>query len=218
MTASYICIISVNQLYIFPDYVIMVIMNKAREEVSFPRGSVEVKTQAEKSPTKPSEKVLKRKQEQDLFSNKEKKVEKKKKKVKKGPNEKTSLFDVKIVPTLTYSSMSEGQVLLGFISHILEYELKVSLPGHLVGSVPITNISTDFTNRLRSATEVVEGKEVEADLPSMDSLFKLGDIVTVAVVSVSKSEETNKYSLILSLSPNRTMNGRYFTEFYCAFS
>ena len=184
-------------------------MNKVREEVNFPRGNVEVKTLAEKSPNKPSEKVLlKRKPEQDLFSNKEKKVEKKKKKVKKGQNEKTSLFDVKSVPTLTYSSMSEGQVLLGFISQILEYELKVSLPGHLVGSVPITNISTDFTNRLRSATEVVEGKEVEADLPSMDSLFKLGDLVSVAVVSVSKSEDNNKYSLILSLSPNRTMNGR----------
>ena len=183
-------------------------MNKVREEVNFPRGNVEVKTLTEKSPNKPSEKVLKRKQEQDLFSNKEKKVEKKKKKAKKGDKEKTSLFDVKSVPTLKYSSLSEGQILLGFISQILEYELKVSLPGHLVGSVPITNISTDFTNRLRSATEVVEGKEVETDLPSMDSLFRLGDIVTVAVVSISKSEDSNKYSLILSLSPNRTMNGR----------
>ena len=52
----------------------------------------------------------------------------------------------------------------------------------------------------------------------MDSLFKLGDIVSVAVVSVSKSEETNKYSLILSLSPNKTMNGRYIRKFYCTFS
>ena len=186
----------------------MVMMNKVREEVSFPRGNVEVKTLTEKSPNKPSEKVLKRKQEQDLFTNKEKKDVKKKKKAKKGSNEKTSLFDVKSVPTLTYSSLSEGQVMLGFISQVLEYELKVSLPGHLVGSVPITNISTDFTNRLRTATELVEGKEAESDLPSMDSLFKLGDLVSVAVVSVSKSEEKNKHSLILSLSPNRTMNGR----------
>ena len=38
--------------------------------------------------------------------------------------------------------------------------MKVSLAGHLVGSVPITNISTDFTKRLRSATEVVEGQEM----------------------------------------------------------
>ena len=107
------------------------------------------------------------------------------------------MFDVMSAPTLTYIPMSEGQV------------LKLSLSGNLVGSVPITNIYNDFTNRLRSATEVVEGKEVETDLPSMESLFKLGDLVSVAVVSVSKSEDNNKYSLILSLSPNRTMNGRY---------
>ena len=52
-----------------------------------------------------------------------------------------------------HSSLSEGQLLLGFVSQALEYELKISLPGHLVGSVPITNISTDLTNRLRRANE-----------------------------------------------------------------
>ena len=60
---------------------------------------------------------------------------------------------------------------------------------------------------------MVEGKEVEADLPSMDCLFKLGDLVSVAVVNVSKTEDNNKYSLILSLSPNKSMNGRYLSNF-----
>ena len=86
--------------------------------------------------------------------------------------------------------------------------MKVSLAGHLVGSVPITNISTDFTKRLRSATEVVEDQEMEADLPSLNQLYKQGELVSVAVVRVSRLEDRNKYSLILSLSPNRTVNGR----------
>lgn len=102
-------------------------MNKAQEEVSFPRGNADVKALSDKSQNKIPEKVVKRKAEKDLFSNKEMKVDKKKKKAKKNRNEKTSMFDVKSVPSLTYSSLSEGQVLLGFISQILEYELKAGL-------------------------------------------------------------------------------------------
>ena len=61
-------------------------------------------------------------------------------------------------------------------------ELKVSLVGHLVGSVPITNISTDFTNRLRPAAEVTEHDASDHDLPSLDKLYKVGDIVAAAAV------------------------------------
>ena len=187
----------------------MAIMNKAKQEKSFPRGSVESKPLGtDSSNLPPSQKVLKRKVEKDLFSNKEKVVKKKKlKKAKK--DEKTSLFDVKTVSTLTYSSLSEGQLLLGFISQVQEYELKVSLAGHLVGSVPITNISTVFTNRLRSAAEVTEEEDgSDHDLPSLDKLYKVGDIVAAAVVSVDK-DDRGRYNLILSLSPNRTMAGRF---------
>ena len=139
----------------------MTIMNKAQEEVSFPRGNADVKALSDKSQNKIPEKVVKRKAEKDLFSNKEMKVDKKKKKAKKNRNEKTSMFDVKSVPSLTYSSLSEGQVLLGFVYQVLEFEVKVSLPGHLVGTVPITNISPAFTARLRAAADVAEGEEAE---------------------------------------------------------
>ena len=77
-----------------------------------------------------------------------------------------------------------------------------------MGSVPITNISTDFTNRLRAAAEVTEEEASDHDLPSLDKLYKVGDIVAAAVVSVDK-DDRGRYNLILSLSPNRTMAGRY---------
>ena len=139
-----------------------------------------------------------------MFSNKEKNIVKKKK-VKKDKSEKTSLFDVKTVSTLTYSSLTEGQLLLGFVSKVQEYELKISLPGHLVASVPITNISSDFTKRLRAAAEATED-QTDVDIPGLDKLYSEGDVVAVAVVSVDKTD--NKYNLICSLSPNRTLAGR----------
>ena len=66
----------------------MAIMNKAKQEKSFPRGSVESKPLGtDSSNLPPSQKVLKRKVEKDLFSNKEKVVKKKKlKKAKKDEN------------------------------------------------------------------------------------------------------------------------------------
>ena len=89
------------------------------------------------------------------------------------------------------------------LSQVQEYEIKVSLPGHLVGSVPITNISNDFTKRLRAAAEATDS---DSEVPGLDSLYKLGDIVAVSVVSAEKNE--NRYNLILSLAPSRTLAGR----------
>ena len=196
------------QLSIFPDAAsTMAIMGKVREEKCFPRGNVETKPPLVKA------KSVKRKVEKDLFSNREQKAVNRKK-VKKGKSarEPESLFDLKSVPSLRYSDLSEGQVLLGFVCQVLEFEVKVSLPGQLVGSVPITNISPAFTARLRGSMAEEEGeeKEGEEEVPQLDQLFKPGQVVAVAVVSlaVSGSDTASKHSVILSLAPARLSAGR----------
>ena len=40
-------------------------------------------------------------------------------------------------------------VILGVVSEVQDFELRVSLPGRLVGTVPITNISTPYTTALK---------------------------------------------------------------------
>ena len=167
----------------------------------------------------PSEKkILKRKVEKELFSIKkdtrQQQVSKKKKQEKKEKKSISSVFDVVSVPALTYGSLTDGQLLLGWVSQVLEYELKISLPGHLVASVPITNISSAFNTRLRAATDA--GEE-EVELPSLDSLFSVGDLVAGAVVSVDQID--SKYNLILSLSPSRVSSGRsvFFTSCHSCF-
>ena len=113
------------------------------------------------------------------------------------------MFDVKAVPSLSYSQLSEGHVLLGFVSQVLEFELRVSLPNQLVGTVPITNISPAFTSRLRAAAEV---EDTEDNIPPLNKIFSAGEVVAVAVVSVSLSD--GKYSVLLSLAPGRVSAGR----------
>ena len=181
----------------------MAIMGKVREEKCFPRGNVESKIPLIPTNSLPSAPV-KRKVEKDLFSNKVQKAVKKKK-VKKDRKDggKVSMFDVKAVPSLSYSQLSEGHVLLGFVSQVLEFELRVSLPNQLVGTVPITNISPAFTSRLRAAAEV---EDTEDNIPPLNKIFCAGEVVAVAVVSVSLSD--GKYSVLLSLAPGRVSAGR----------
>jgi len=175
-------------------------VGKLLEEKSFPRGAQPVVKPLE--PVTDNVPKVDKKKEKDLFSNKEQKVVKKKKAKKKEKNK--SIFDVSTVGTLSYSQLSEGQVLLGFISQVLEFELKISLPGHLVGTVPITNISTTYTTRLREAADTTEDQD--DDLPPLNNLYSEGDMVATSVVSVSK--EGSRYSVILSMAPTRLLGGR----------
>jgi hypothetical protein len=52
-------------------------------------------------------------------------------------------------------------VLLGVVQEVQEFELRVSLPGHLQGCVPITNISPAYTAYLRS------GGPAQESIPSL---------------------------------------------------
>jgi hypothetical protein len=53
------------------------------------------------------------------------------------------------VASLLYTQLGEGLVLLGYVSQVLKFELKVSLPSQLVGSLTNTNISPTFNTRIR---------------------------------------------------------------------
>ena len=45
--------------------------------------------------------------------------------------------------------MFQGMVLSGVVGEVGQYEVKVSLPSHLVATLPITNISSVFTEEIR---------------------------------------------------------------------
>ena len=190
-------------------------IGRGPEEVAFPRGVSEVvkaDVKHDVAPTIKRGKEEKRKLERDLFStksstgNKEKKNKKKDK--SKKPNK--SSLEIRNVAGLTYSQLNEGLVLLGYVSQIQEFEVKISLPGHLVASLPITNISPAFTARIRAATEAEEKGEAAEPLPSLENIFKEGEVVAVAVVSVAKSVDTSRWAVTVSLAPARVLGQRVF--------
>merc|ERR1719285_534604 len=98
------------------------------EEVSFPRGATTAVVENANITIKHG-KSTKKKPEKDLFSNKGTATFKKDKKAKKKKAivNKSSL-DINNVTNLSYSLLNEGQVLLGFVTQVLEFEVKMSLP------------------------------------------------------------------------------------------
>ena len=190
-------------------------IGRGPEEVAFPRGVSQVPKIDDKTDGAPiikKGKDEKKRQERDLFSNKSNSGVKEKKGKKKDKAKKTnkSSLEVRNVASLTYSQLNEGLVLLGYVSQIQEFEVKISLPGHLVASLPITNISPAFTARIRAATEAEEKGESTETLPSLATIFKEGEAVAVAVVSVSKSGDTSRWAVTVSLAPNRVLGPRVF--------
>lgn len=179
-------------------------------EVSFPRGKAQAAKTEAPSEVKKLEKPVK---EKDLFSvrntsekpGKQNVDKKKDKKKKKGAGKDGgSIFDVKTVTPVSYSQLAEGMVMLGYISDVQDFELRVSLPGRMVGIVPITNISTPYTAALKEAASNPDSDGV--DLTPLTSMYAVGQCAVVGVVSVTK--EVNRYRVVLSMDPAVAMGGR----------
>ena len=180
---------------------------------SFPRGK-RPKKKAETEPENESEtadmvKVKKAKNKpsnDDLFGTKQQqqnlqqKKHKKKKLKPKSANEDDAdkgPLKVTFAEPLTYSRLEEGMLILGVINSVGDYDLKVSLPGHLVGVVPIKNVSKWYSD------SIVKGQNIRP----LSSIFQPGQTVLTAVDRISKDEESNYYKVILSVEPKAVQSG-----------
>ncbi|XP_023328574.1 protein RRP5 homolog isoform X2 [Eurytemora carolleeae] len=172
------------------------------EEDYFPRG----KQKSEKVEGEEKvEDLNKEKKFVNIFSEKDTNVKlQKKKKIKGVKTQVSSVLFVKSVPTLSYSDLKQGMVLSGVVSEVAEFEVRISLPGHLVASLPITNISSAYTDALRKAAEAAED-DGDDDVVPLSSLFTVGQFLVVAVVSCEKGKH---YKVIVSVDPNHVMAGR----------
>ena len=140
----------------------MVVSQTSGTEIAFPRGGQK---------KKPSEQKIINKtfKEKDLFSasntnskslqaqKNQKKKQKAKEKINKTKDEKKS---VDIVESLSYGQLTEGMLVMGKVSMIRELDMRISLPGRLMATCPITNISTAYTNALK---DVTSGNKIDTD-------------------------------------------------------
>jgi ribosomal protein S1 len=57
-----------------------------------------------------------------------------------------------------FQTLSEGMLVLSCVCEVQEYNILVSLPGRLIGHVPVTNISSPYTKYLK---DLVDGAAVQ---------------------------------------------------------
>ncbi|KAF8789598.1 Protein RRP5 like protein [Argiope bruennichi] len=110
----------------------------------------------------------------------------------------TENSDVIKAEVLDLKTLREGMLLLGCVIEIRAHCFLMSLPGCLVGRVPLAHISNKFTEIIRSSQEEEDQEEeIEADL---HSVIELGAVYPCKILNISQ-EERRKPSIILSINP-----------------
>ncbi|KAG7169026.1 RRP5-like [Homarus americanus] len=152
----------------------------------------------------------------DLFSvkpkvdsNKNVKKRKKQKDKNEGDGDKKrqkvdkQVSDIDMQP-LTYEALTNGQVILGCVQEVRNYELLVSLPHKLVGTVTLARISKAYTALLTKIKEV-ENEAEEEEIHTLQELYSPGQYIVTQVVSV---EDINgKFKVNLTIEPREVNFG-----------
>ncbi|XP_058062312.1 protein RRP5 homolog [Anopheles bellator] len=95
---------------------------------------------------------------------------------------------------LSIATVQPGMLVLGSVRRIFKMHLEMSLPGRLLGTVPISAISDAYTKRLEA---MIEQKSM-ANCPTLEDLYTENDLVYVKVIE----KECNQARLKLSLNPS----------------
>lgn len=210
----------------------------AKEQPAFPRGGAGPLTLLEQKSirAKATRDATREAEQLDLFGGKasegldsdqsdldldgidEKQVfaEKKTKKQKQQKGKATKDTDTIHIESVTAKRFTNESILLGRISHVSTRELTVSLPNNIVGHVPLTAISTQFTSKvekLLEPEEITDESEDEADEQDNTNLkdhFRIGQALRVVYRSVedtpdSKQDVANRINL--SIQPSLANKG-----------
>ncbi|KAM0789071.1 hypothetical protein ACM66B_003134 [Microbotryomycetes sp. NB124-2] len=99
------------------------------------------------------------------------------------------------VEHINYKRLVPGTKVLGQIMSVRPLDLIVSLPGQLLGHVPITNISPELTQRLEQSDDEQDSEEDDddesaskADVPALADLFKPGAWIACVVARNSSTD------------------------------
>lgn len=180
----------------------MVISKK--EEKAFPRGGKPVKKNRDTIPKlKAREKDLFTTDTSSAYKKKFKAGKKKAKDALKAHQD--SGLKVKIAEQLTYDRLSQGFQVLARVSEIRDLELRLSLPGRLVASVPITQISPSYAAGLKKVAQGIKKAE-EVGITPLSSMFRVGQLVACCILECEKDEDRTFYKVSATLYPSKVNN------------
>ncbi|XP_064601057.1 protein RRP5 homolog [Liolophura sinensis] len=175
------------------------------EEENFPRGGVR------KKPTDTAKFKSRKNADRDLFKvHSDTRVPKKRKssqkaEEKQNPKKQKLGTEASFTPNsgqielLTHKMICSGMLTLAVVKEVRDYELVVSLPNNLTGTVAITAISDTYTELLQKVAD--QSLDTDEDVHSLDDLFQVGQIVRCKVMDVKQISKGNT-SIKLSIKPS----------------
>nr|XP_056705709.1 protein RRP5 homolog [Euleptes europaea] len=177
-------------------------------EENFPRGGKQKTTQegkAAKHPTVDQDNLFKTQHEEQ--TPKRKKAQQDQAKPKKLKTEKKAVVKTHAenFELLTAESLTDGMLVLGCVKECNEFELIISLPNGLSGSVQVTRICEAYSKML--SEQVAADKPVK-DLSPLAELFSPGMLLRCAVIGMKKGAEGH-HGIQLSINPkdvNKALN------------
>lgn len=103
-------------------------------------------------------------------------------------------------------------MVLGQVAQINPQDIAIALPNNLAGFVSLTRISPPLTNAVEKlVSDDGDKKDVDADIPVLDSLFTVGQWLRTVVIEntthTSASDKTKKKHIELSLEPELVNDG-----------
>ncbi|EOD50642.1 putative rrna biogenesis protein rrp5 protein [Neofusicoccum parvum UCRNP2] len=119
---------------------------------------------------------------------------------------------------LSYKRVAPGSMILGQVTQITSRDIALALPNNLIGFVPLTAVSDQFTERIEALLEKEDKSDAE-DASSEDdddvelkNIFKLGQYLRAVVTSTgedsttAKGNKSKKKHLELSVKPQDANN------------
>ena len=118
-----------------------------------------------------------------------KKKKEKKKRAKEERKHEKAEDGLKIVEAepLTYSALQAGLSVLARVSQVRDYDMRLSLPGRLIGSVKIGDVNSHYTAALQRLAE--GGGDTDDDVKTLKDMFSPGQWVAASVLDVESTAD-----------------------------
>ncbi|KAL1645997.1 rRNA biogenesis protein rrp5 [Diplodia intermedia] len=115
---------------------------------------------------------------------------------------------------LSYKRVAPGSTILGQVTQITSRDIALALPNNLIGFVPLTAVSDQFTERIEALLDQDEKEDADASSEDEDvelkNIFRLGQYLRAVVTSTgedaAKGSQKNKKRIELSVKPQDSNN------------
>ena len=109
------------------------------------------------------------------------------------------------IDNLTFTKYEEGCLVLGYVLHVHEDSVVVSLPGGLTGTVEAAEVSDYFHHLVK---ENANKKSKSFKLPSLETYIESSQPIRCAVLEVSESGEKDSKKRFIRLSMRASLINR----------